>query len=268
MAISSRIVTFLACVGAVVSAPTFAETITVGGVGSLTPLVQKLAEDYSKKTPGVEIVVVSPPLGTKGGIRALAAGKVDILLSGRELKSDEAAQRVPWVKTALVLATNGGKSKGFTSAQLANIYAGRQKNWDDNKPIRLVLRGEQESETRDLRSMSPELDAAVATALKRSDLPIAENDLDALDSLTKIPGSFGTTSQGLLTASGARLSIVPVDGLKPSGKGIEDGSYPWLRHYTLGTSKAPSPAATAFFAWLNSAPALAAARKFDYVPAK
>jgi phosphate transport system substrate-binding protein len=268
VAISSRIVTFLTCIGAVLSAPTFAETVTVGGVGSLTPLVQKLVDDYSKKTPGVEIVVMNPPIGTKGGIRALAAGKVDILLSGRELKPEEAAQSVPWVKTALVLATNGGKQKGFTRTQLANVYAGRQKNWDNSQPIRLVLRGEQETETRDLRLMSPELDAVVATALKRSDLPIAENDLDALEALTKIPGSFGTTSQGLLTASGSKLTVVPIDGLKPTLKAVDEGSYPWHRHYVLGTTKTPSPAAAAFFAWLNSAPALAAARKLDYVPAK
>jgi phosphate transport system substrate-binding protein len=268
VAISSRILGFLACISAVLPAPTFAETITVGGVGSLSPLVRKLADDYGKKNPGVDIVVVHPPLGTRGGMRALASGKIDILLSGRELKPDEAAQSTPWVQTPLVLATNRGKTSGFSRAQLADVYAWRKNTWDDNNPIRLVLRGDQETETRDLRAMSPEIDAAVGTALKRGDLPIAENDLDALDSLTRIPGSFGTTSLGLLTASDSKLVVVPIDGVKPSIKVVEDGSYRWLRHYHLGVAKAPRPAATAFYSWLKSPPAIDAARKLDYLPIK
>jgi phosphate transport system substrate-binding protein len=198
----------------------------------------------------------------------LAAGKVDIVLSGRELKAEDAPQALPWLQTPLVLATNRGKTSGLTRAQLADVFAWRKTTWDDNNPIRLVLRGEQESETRDLRSMSPEIDAAVGSALKRGDLPIAENDLEALDMLTRVPGSLGTSSLGLLTASGSKLVVVQIDGLKPSTKLVEDGSYRWLRRYHLGTAKTPSPATTAFYAWLKSAPALAAARKLDYLPIK
>ncbi len=251
---------------AVLPAPTFAETLTVGGVGSVSPLLQKLVDDYRKKAPNLDIVVMHPPLGTKGGIRALAAGKIDILLSGRELKPDEAPQSTPWVQTALVLATNGGKSDGLTRAQLADIYAGRKTNWDDNKPLRLVLRGAHEAETRDLRLISPELDAAVGIALQRTDLPAPENDLDALDTLTRIAGSFGTTSQGLLTASGSKLTVVSIDGLKPVNALVENGRYPWLRHYHLGTTKTPRPTARAFYLWLKSPAAMAVARTLDYLP--
>ncbi len=165
-----------------------------------------------------------------------------------------------------MLATNS-KQQALTRAQIAEIYGGRKTTWDDRKPIRLVLRGEQETETRLLRSLSPEIDAAVASALKRPDLPVAENDLDAIDALTKITGSLGTTNLGLLKASGAKLNVLALDGIAPSVKTAEDGSYPLMRHFYLVTTS-PSTVAAAFVSWLQSPAALALARQQHYLPMK
>jgi phosphate transport system substrate-binding protein len=257
---------FFAAMTTVLSAPLFAETIVVGGVGSLTGLAKLLGAEYAKKNPGFEISVIEPPIGTKGAIRALAAGKIDLALSGRPLNADEAGLGKPWLQTPLVLATLGGKSQGLSRRQIADIYAGRQGQWDDNKPIRLVLRGDQETETKVLRALSPEVDAAVTEALKRPGLPIAENDLDALEILARIPGSLGTTALGLLKVSGSRLTALPIDGVAPSAKALEDGRYPWRRQFFLITSTTTRPSVAAFVAWLNSAPAQTIAARLDYVP--
>lgn len=245
-----------------------AETITVGGVGSISPLLKQLGAEYAKRNPGIEIKVIHPPIGTSGGLRALADGKVDIALSGRALKPDEAEQATLWMQTPLVLATLGGKSKGVTFSQIADIYAGRQTSWDDGKPIRLVLRGLQESETQSLRSMSAEIDQAVSEALKRSDLPVAENDINAIEILSSITGSLGTTSLGLIKSENAKLQPLPINGQLPNLKSLENGRYPWRRLYHLVTKPHPSPATAAFMAYLNSPMAIAFARKLDYLPAK
>jgi phosphate transport system substrate-binding protein len=258
----------LGCASAVLSAPTFAEPITVGGVGSLTPVIKLLGIEYARKNPGFELSVIEPPMGSKGGIRALAAGKVDIALSGRSTNPDETGVAKAWLHTPLVLATTGGKSKGLTRVQIADIYAGRKTGWDDNKPIRLVLRGDQETETKVLRGMSPAIDAAVTEALKRPGLPTAENDIEALELLGKISGSLGTTNLGLIMASAARVTALPIDEAMPSAKNLDDGSYPWRRQFYLITPANPSPALAAFVAWLSSTPALALVRKLDYLPAK
>ena len=243
-----------------------AETITLGGVGSMTPIVKLLGSEYAKKNSGIEVYVIDPPMGSSGGLRALAAGKIDIALSARTSKADEAGQAKPWLQTPLVLATSS-KSKGLTRAQVAEIYGGRKTTWDDNKPIRLILRGEQETETKVLRSLSPEVDAAVADALKRTGLPIAENDLDAVEALTRISGSLGTTNLGLVKVSGARLTVLALDGVQPSIKTVEDGSYRLIRQFYLVTTN-PSPSAAAFVAWLNSPAALSLARQQEYLPLK
>ncbi|AXS80245.1 PstS family phosphate ABC transporter substrate-binding protein [Dechloromonas sp. HYN0024] len=243
---------------------TTAETISLGGVGSLTPIVKLLGAEYAKKNPGIEINVIDPPMGSSGGLRALAAGKTDIALSGRMPTVNEAGQVRPWLQTPLVLATSS-KSKGLSRAQVAAIFGGQKTTWDDNTPIRLILRGEHETETRVLRSISPEIDAAVANALKRPGLPIAENDLEAIDALTRISGSLGTTNLGLVKVSGARLTILALDGVHPSVKTADDGSYALMRKFYLVT-KSPSPSAAAFVAWLNSPETLALVGKLDYLP--
>lgn len=250
----------------VVSSGVAAETVMLGGVGSLTPVVKLLGEEYAKKNAGIEVIVIDPPMGSNGSLRALAAGKIDVVLSGRMPKAGETGQAMAWLQTPLVFATNGGKIKDITRADIVDIYGGRKMAWDDKKPIRLVMRGEQESETRALRSLSSEVDAAVMAALKRGDLPIAGNDLEALVTLAKISGSFGTSSLGLIKASGAKLTVLSLDGLQPSAKAIEDGSYRLVRQYYLVKGANPSPAAAAFVAWLNSPAAMAIVRKLDYLP--
>lgn len=244
-----------------------AETITVGGVGALSPLLRYLGEEFAKKNPGLEVVVTHPPLGTVGGLRALAAGRIDIALAGRELRHDEAGQAKPWLQTPLVLATAGGRTQGLSSVQVADIFVGRKKTWDDGKPIRIVLRSAHDSVTQALRSMAPEIDAAVDEALKRADLPVAENDIEAVEMLARIPGSFGPTTLGLMTAGRFRLQPVAINGHLPSINSLADGSYPWRRRFYLVTRNSPPPAAAAFVAYLNSATAMALARQRDYLPA-
>ena len=248
--------------------PALAETITLGGVGSMTPLLKILGEEYKKRNPTIDVVVMHPPIGTAGGIRALAAGKLDIALSGRSLKPGEVGQAYAWLQTPLILATNGGKTKGLTTKDVADIFAGRKTTWDGGAQIRVVMRGVAETETAALRSISPEVDAAVAEALKRTDLPIAENDLDAMEVLNRISGSVGTATLGLIKADKSRLTVLSIDGKVPSVKALESGAYPWKRDYFLVTTPAIKPAAVSFLNYLRSAPALKLARDLEYGAAR
>ena len=251
---------------AVLPAPTLAEPVVLGGVGSLTPVAKILGLEYAKKHPGFEFSVIEPPMGTKAGLRALAAGKLDIAIAARPNNPDEAGEAKAWLQTPLVLAMSGDKSMSLTRTQIADIYAGKKTAWDNKKPIRLVLRGDQETETKVLRSMSPAIDLAVTEVLKRRDLPIAENDIEALDALARISGSLGTTNLGLIKVRKAPVAAVTIDGLVPSVSAMEAGLYPWKRQFYLVTGAKPRPATLKFLAWLHSPEALAIARSLDYLP--
>ncbi len=86
----------LACFLAPLSAA--ADTITLGGVGSLTPIIQLLGTEYAKKNPGVDVVVIDPPMGSSGGLRALAAGKIDIAPRPAPRKRTKPARQNPGCK--------------------------------------------------------------------------------------------------------------------------------------------------------------------------
>lgn len=251
---------------AIAASPVAAETLTVGGVGSLTPLVRQMADDFAKAHPRIEVSVIDPPIGSTGGLRALAAGKVDVALSGRPLKADETGVTVPWVRTPLVLASSDGRLDGLDTGTLVAIYEGRRKTWDDGRPIRLVLRGLFESETLMLRSLSPELDAAVQGAVQRREAPLADNDLTALDMLLKVKGSLGTTSYALALSAGPKLRMLPLNGQQPSLENLAAGRYRWQRPYYLVHRSDASDATRRFLTYLRSDKGLQTARKLGYLP--
>lgn len=251
---------------ALFTTPAVAQTLTVGGVGSLTPLVKKLAEEFGRTSPGIEVSVIEPPIGSTGGMRALAAGKVDVALSGRPLKADETGVAIPWVRTPLVLASSDGRLDRLDTVTLVEVYESRRRTWDDGRQIRLVLRGAFESETLMLRGLSPDMDVAVRHALERRDAPVADNDLAALDMLVKIKGSLGTTSYALALSAGPKLRMLPLNGQAPSLEALASGGYRWHRPYYLVHRANPSESTRRFLTYLRSDKGLQTARKLGYLP--
>jgi phosphate transport system substrate-binding protein len=244
-----------------------AETVTIGGVGALTPLVAKLAEKFSKQNPAIEVVITMPPIGTAGSVRALAAGKIDIALSGRAAKAGETDVFYPWLRTPLVLATSDGKaSKGLSKMDVADIFAGRRNEWEDGKPMRLILRSENETEMKSIRAISPEIDAAAGEALKRPGLPVAENDLEALELLSKTKGSLGSTALGLIKSNGAALKVINIEGQTPSLAALENGKYGLQRAFYLVSNATLKPAASVFLNYLKSPQALKEAALVEFGP--
>jgi phosphate transport system substrate-binding protein len=210
---------------------------------------------------------MTPPLGTGGGIRALNDGRIDLAMSGRPLKAGENGRSIAWLHTPLVLATQGGVlAKGLDEQTIADIYAGRRTQWDNGKPVRLILRGAEETELKILRFWSKEVDVAVGMALKRTDLPVGENDLEALALLARINGSIGTTTLGLLRANGEQIKPLPLNGVSPSLENLNKKNYPLVREYFLVVPASSKPAATAFLDFLQSPAALKLAARYEYGP--
>lgn len=243
-----------------------ATTLAVGGVGSITPLMQRLAQQYQALQNEDQVQVVDPPIGSTGGVRALAAGKLDLVVSGRLLRDNEAGHLLPWLRTPLVLATQGGRIQQLDPDTLVQIYTGQRKTWDDGQPLRLVIRGMFESETQVLAGISPALKRAVAQALDRHEALMADNDLDAVAKLEKIRGSFGTTSLGLLKATQSSLTVLPFNGRVPTLDGLRQGNDPWVRPYYLVHRAQAAPAVQRFLVYLRSPAALALAQELGYLP--
>lgn len=245
-----------------------AQTLTVGGVGSLTPLLQDLVAQYHKQHPQVVVQIVDPPMGSSGALRALAAGKLDLALSGRVLKDTERGAPRPWVQTPLVLATSDAPVKSLDTATITRIYAGEVHTWSNGTPLRLILRGAFESETLMLRRLSPALDAAVMGALQRRDAPVADNDLEALALIGKISGSLGSTSLGLVLSTQSPVHVIALNGRVPSAEALASGEYPWSRPYYLVLPAEVSPALRDFVTFLMSEATMKRVRQMGYIPFK
>lgn len=210
-----------------------AEDIRISGVGLSSPLMERMVHAYGKKQPGDSVTIVSPPLGSTGGIRGLSSGNLDLVIAGRPPTQEElpkVGKVVELGRTALGFATSGGAlPAGLTTASLADIYAGRLVRWGDGQPIRLIMRPERESDTMLVRGFSSETDAALNVAFARKGLVVADNDLDTIKLLETVPGSFGPATTALARLQNSRIKFFPLNGVLPSAETVANGAYPLVK---------------------------------------
>jgi phosphate transport system substrate-binding protein len=249
------------------------ETIRIGGTGIGTLLVQRILDASPKARPNIQAMAVSPPLGSTGGLRALAAGTIQIaVVSIPSTHPDNAtnsdnSRSFPWVRTPFIFTGRGTASgAALTRDQVADIYAGRIVQWPGGEQIRLVIRTERDSETRLLRGMSPEIDAAVTLVRKRIGMPFAENDIDNQKLLEQTPASFGTIGLGQLLLTGSPLKPAVLDGVAPTPANLRAGSYRVGKAMYLVVAKAPSAATREFVEYLRSPAVLKLIERFGFIP--
>lgn len=199
----------------------------------------------------------------------VASGKLDVALSGRPLKPEEKAQVglvFHYAKTPLVIAGHGGARKaGFTRSEIADLYAGRLTRWDDGSAMRLIMRSPYESDTLQLRKLSAAVDEAVGLGLARAGMAYAENDLDAVELLTRTSGSVGTTTLGLLKMTKHSLQIYPLDGVYPTMQSLAEGRYPLSKSIFVVAGRQPSESARRFIEFLRTPQARDVLRRADYL---
>jgi phosphate transport system substrate-binding protein len=233
-----------------------AAPLLIGGTGSGSVLMQRLAQEFQSAHPDAQIQVVMPPLSSGGGVRALAAGRLDLAVVGRPLNAEESAlgnlgQTIEFVRTPLALASSTAKTTNLSRKELADIYAGRNTRWRDGSPIRLILRSREESDTAMLRRLSPEMSAAIDASFSRAGLPIADNDVDAIDLVAKTPDSLGPVALGLARLDGRPLRLIALDGVEPETKNLANSKYPALKAIYLVLGANPSAAARQFLAFVH-----------------
>lgn len=108
--------------------------VTLAGSTSVAPLMNVLADEYKKLNPDVKIEIQES--GSSAGIQSAIEGAVDIAMSSRDLKDDEAT-KLKSEKIALdgiaVIINNNNPCNNITAQQVKQIYIGEIKTWDDIK---------------------------------------------------------------------------------------------------------------------------------------
>ena len=231
-----------------------ADGVRIGGTGAALATMQALINELKRFEPGFMGIVV-PNLGSGGALKAIGAGAIDIAITTRALNTEERALGLvgfEFAKTPFVLATSKTNPPNVDLRQLADIYSGRQSNWPDNAPIRLILRPASDSDSTYLGALSPEIKQALAKALGREGLIIASTDQDAANNLERLQGAVGTSTLSLIQSENRPLRMLSINGVIPSLATLADGSYPYAKSFHFVTAATPSAAMVRFAKFVRS----------------
>ena len=158
----------LSCLaGAAWAGPVGAETIRVGGTGGPLEAMRLAGEAFQKTHPETNVAIV-PGLGSRGGIKALQAGAVDVAVSVIPAPAAEPGlMSVELGRTPIIFATASSRpGAGVTMADLVEIYSGRKTAWPDGSRLRVILRPNGDSDTAFLRALSPAMSRAIDDGLQ------------------------------------------------------------------------------------------------------
>lgn len=233
--------------------------IKVGGNGSGTAVIDRLAALYRSKNPKVSVRAIKPPMGSKGSIRALDAGTIDLAVISVATGQDVGKvfprpdPVMPWVSTPLVFTGRDiVAGTALTLEQVADVYAGKTLEWPDGRQIRLITRHKSDVDTQILQGSNKVLEQAVNLAQARLGSAYAEDDLQNQLLLESTPGAFGAISLGQMMLTGALLKPVILDGVEPSAGALRSGKYPLEKRLYLALPHQLSPEARAFVQFLQS----------------
>jgi len=256
---NARVLLTLSFVAAVTAAClpvlTRAEEIRIGGTGNALGTMRLLGSAYAKLHPDSRPIILDS-IGTSGAIKAVPTGAIEIGLSSRPLKDEEAARGIVTVEYArsptvfAVQAKSGAKS--ITLAEIADIYAGRMTSWPDGSRIRPIMRQPGDDNTRQVKTLSAEIEEALAAAEKREGLIYASNDQEAADKMESIPGSIGVTTIALIRSENRKLQALAIDGTEPTLENMRSGRYPMLKQFYFLLGKQYSPKVRRFLDFVKS----------------
>lgn len=249
--------------------PVLAETLKVGGTGAALGAMRILAAEFKATRPDVSIIV-PPSLGSGGGIRAVIAGALDIGLSSRSLKTKEkeaGAEQVAFAKSPFVLVVGRGVGNpDLSAAQVVEIFSGRRKTWADGKPIRIILRPEDDTDTKALVAGFEGMKKALARARKIKGIATAYSDQEAMDMAESIPGSLTTATLTAVLAEGRSLTPVAVNGVVPSPDSLGAGTYPLFKILYVVAGPKTGSLAREFIDFIRSDTGAAILRKNGSLP--
>jgi phosphate transport system substrate-binding protein len=231
------------------------ETIIVGGTGAARELVRRLGEAFLRRHPGTRLIMM-PSTGSSGGIKALKHGALDLAISSRPLKTEEGDlglvahefARTPFVVAAA--ARRRGTSFGLN--EVASIYRGDITTWPDGQRIRLVLRPRSDIDMTLIRSLSPDVSAALAEATARDGMLTASTSRENADQLLHVPGALGFISLTEIITEHRGLAALSLDGIEPTSARGANPAYPLMKRYYAVAPQKPSPAVDRFLSFLRS----------------
>ena len=232
-----------ASTGSASAATELSGAVTTGGSTSVESVIGILTEAFKEIQPNVDVTY--DPTGSGAGITGASEGTLDIGLSSRALKDDE-AETLDATVFALdgiaIVVNNENTVEDLSLEQIKGLATGEITNWSEvggpDAPLVLVGR-EAGSGTRD----------GFESIVDVEDACVYEQELTStgavLAAVAANPNAFGYAS---LSAVDDQVKAVTVDGVEASEATVQDGTYTIQRPFVFVTKKGEtlSDAAQAF----------------------
>lgn len=231
------------------------QELRLGGTGTALGTMQVLAQAYQKTRPDLRLTIY-PSMGSKGGIKAVAAGTLQIGLSSRPPTPEEqtlGVSSVEYGRTPFVFAVAATSPvDSISTDELVSMYAGQQTQWPGGTRIRLVMRPNGDADSDMVKAMSPAMADAVVAAEQRKGQVMATTDQEAADAIEKVPGALGATTLAQILSEKRPFKALRLNGIPPSIRTLADGSYPMFKTLYFVTGPRSGPAAREFIAFVQS----------------
>lgn len=232
-----------------------ADVIRINGSGSGLHMIKPITLAYAKSHPEVHFEMDNP-IGSSGSIKALLSGELDIVISSRPLNPQETSAGAilqKYGQTPLAIVTNKDVGKReITTQELVTFYRNRTASWPDGKKVRLVLRPLEDTDTRIIRNLSPEMDAAMTSAQRQPGMIVAVTDPEASETIARTPGALGASGLTGVVVEQLSLNVMKLNGVEPTPETLAKGVYPLGKELNIVTLGALSEPARKFLSFVYS----------------
>ncbi|MFO7967637.1 MAG: phosphate ABC transporter substrate-binding protein [Archaeoglobaceae archaeon] len=227
-------------------------TLTIAGSTTVLPITQECGRLFQQEHPDVRVSVSGG--GSGHGVKASAAGEIDIGAASRDVKPEE-KDNYPDLKvydigkdSVAIVVHPSNPVSDLTLEQASKIFSGENTNWNEvggpNKDIHVVSR-ETGSGTREVFEnyvMDPFDNEINAKLTKPSNGEIRAT-------VSKDEAAIGYLSLGYVDKS---IKALNIDGVEPTESNVISGDYPIVRTLHLMTKGEPSQLEQAFLDFVMS----------------
>jgi phosphate transport system substrate-binding protein len=237
-------------------------TINEAGSTSVQPLAELMAAAFNAKYPKVTINISGG--GSSAGVKAAAAGTVDIGAASRDLSMTE-ADLIPFCiardGVAIAVSANNPVTK-LTTEQVAKIYSGDISNWKDvggNDATIIVVSREEGSGTREC--FETYVTKPYGKKIKAEALFFDSNGA-VRTKVNSERNAIGYISFGYIEG----LKGILINEVAPTIENGQNGKYPIVRRLYFLTKPIPTGIVKAYIDFCRGSEGQSIAKKEGYIP--
>ncbi|HEX9093814.1 MAG TPA: substrate-binding domain-containing protein [Coriobacteriia bacterium] len=246
--------------------------LRVSGSGTCLPLLRILASGQ----PDEQVrLIFLPGLHSKGGIKGVMQGTLDIGAVSRDLTREERSPdfKVTWLSNdGIVVAVNQSVGRlgiaGITQQQVRDIYTGKITDWEQlgaTKKLPIVVLDRHEDESAKIIMRKYVFGGPDKLKVTKDSVNLYYES-DMVDALRTTTGAIGYFSLGYAISQNVPVTLLKLDGVDPSVENVASGAYKVVRPLGIVTKADAPKAVQSFVTWATGPEARQIMIKKGYVP--